>query len=480
MARNTRLSHWFSLIRTRMTLWIMSILVLGLLAFVVTTLLIAHQLLNNLNEKRLQQSINSLSIVLAQEPEFRSALVQSQFNAFSSSEVYLQYQDPRGKPIASSTNLGAKIFPLALLHPAIDTGRVEYIMVDHTSFYLYVQAIVVKGQIQGYLIAARTTSDADSESLIFTLMYSGVFVMLIVIAVLVWVLVRQTLRPLELLADNASHIAQVGDHALRLSVQGKPDEITSLAQTINGMLRSLEEAYQHILKVNDLQRRFLEDASHELRTPLTIMLSSLELMQKEQGSDPEFQTNALENMHIEVQRMARLTTRLLILARTDASAPFAREPLLIVDILSEASRQECSPTRKHTMNYQGIETLDDAVVFGNADYLKQVFLILLENACKYTPDGGIITVIGKRKEQELVITIADTGIGIAQNDMPRLFERFYRAHNARSEPGMGLGLSIALGIIEQHNGTIKVKSTLGEGSLFTITLPLLNEPTLIE
>jgi signal transduction histidine kinase len=101
-------------------------------------------------------------------------------------------------------------------------------------------------------------------------------------------------------------------------------------------------------------------------------------------------------------------------------------------------------------------------------------LILLENACKYTPDGGNVTVVGERKERELIITVADTGIGIAQEDLPRLFERFYRAQNARSESGMGLGLAIAQGIVEQHGGTIKVESTLGQGSRFIISLPLLN------
>jgi signal transduction histidine kinase len=158
---------------------------------------------------------------------------------------------------------------------------------------------------------------------------------------------------------------------------------------------------QDIGSKNDLQRRFLADASHELRTPLTIMLSSLELMKKEEGSDPEFQTNALENIYTEAQRMARLTTRLLLLARTDARAPFVRQPLLIVDIISEAYRQGCPSHRKITTQCQGLETLEDAVVSGNADYLKQVFLILLENACKYTPDGGQVTTLASNQGWDL-------------------------------------------------------------------------------
>ena len=203
------------------------------------------------------------------------------------------------------------------------------------------------------------------------------------------------------------------------------------------------------------------------------MLSSRELMKKEEGSDPEFQTNALENIHAEAERMARLTTRLLLLARTDASAPFVRQPLLIVDIISEAYRQGCPPDQKIIMECQGLEMLDDAVVSGNADYLKQVFLILLENACKYTPDDGQVTIIGKRKERELVVTIADTGIGIAQDDLPRLFERFYRVDKARSREmgGTGLGLAIVKHIMQRHEGTIWVESTPAHGSTFICEFP---------
>lgn len=479
MSKHNRLAHWFSLIRTRLTLWIIVILAVGLLAFIITTLTIARQLLNNLDAKHLQQNVTSLSAALAQEPQLSPTLVQGQLNAFSSSDTYLQYQDRQGQPIASSTNLGRNVFPLVQLRSAITTGHLASITFDHTPLVLYGQAVVAKGQVRGYLIAA-SPAESDSQSLIFTLMYSGVFIMLTLVALLVWLLVRKTLQPLERLAESASHIAQTRDHALRLHAEGRPDEINSLAQTINGMLESLEDAYQQVQNVNDLQRRFLADVSHELRTPLTIMLSSLELMKKEQGSDPEFQANAQENIRTEAERMARLVTRLLMLARTDASAPFTRTPLLIGDIISEAYRQGCPPDRNINLECQGLETLEDAVVSGSADYLKQVFLIVLENACKYTPDGGKVTVTGAIKEQQVTITITDTGIGIAEADLPRLFERFYRAANAHYQPGMGLGLSIAHSIIEQHEGMISVASTPGKGSSFTISLPLLNVDTLFQ
>ncbi len=472
MAVSTHASHWLSLIRTRLTLWIIIIMAIGLLAFIGTTLLIAQHLLTNLNEKRLVQNSNALSTALELEPEPSTAQMRNQLNAFSTDTLYLQYQNQQGKPIASSTNLDENVFPPVHPRPSLVTGHPFTLLVGNTSWYLYEKVIVVNGHVRGYLIGAST--GADSESAIFVLMYSGSFIMVVMIAVLVWQLVRQTLRPLEHLADAASQIALAGDHSLRVQVQKRPDEIASLAQTINGMLHALEEAYQHVQKVNDMQRHFLADASHELRTPLTIMLSSLELVKKEQGSDPEFQRNALENIQAEAQRMARLTTRLLLLARTDAHAPFVQEPLLIVDLLSEVCQQLCPANPAIMMEYQGLEALDDMVVSGNADYLKQVFLILLENAYKYTSEGGTITIQGERQAYTILISIADTGIGIEPEDLPRLFERFYRSKNARRASGMGLGLPIAHGLVELHGGTIEVQSVLGQGSCFTISLPVLN------
>jgi two-component system OmpR family sensor kinase len=464
----------FSLIRTRLTLWIVTIFVVGMLTFVLTTLVVANTLLQRQNEVRLQQTVLSLSTALAQEPDVNLSAVHSELDAFGTPENYLQYQNQQGVPIASSSNMGRLVLPLSQLRPAITANRVDVLVFHTTSFFMYGHAVVTKGQIQGYVLGAHTVTDPETLNLVFTLLFMGGGVTLLVITLLVWLLVRRMLRPLEHLAVSASDIARTSDHALRVQARERPDEINSLAQTMNGMLNSLEGAYRDVQNVNDLQRRFLADVSHELRTPLTIMLSSLDLMKKERGGDPEFQANALENIHAEAERMARLVTRLLMLARTDASTPFAREPLLISDIIGEAYRQGCSANRTIRMECQGLESLEDAVVSGNADYLKQVLLIVLENACKYTPDGGKVTIRGEMREQHLAITIADTGIGIDQADLPRLFERFYRAKNARSQPGMGLGLSIARGIIEQHSGTISVKSTPGRGSDFIISLPLLN------
>jgi two-component system, OmpR family, sensor kinase len=222
------------------------------------------------------------------------------------------------------------------------------------------------------------------------------------------------------------------------------------------------------------------DVSHELRTPLTILLSSLDLLKKEGGTDLDFQASALENIRVETERMARMVTQLLILARTDASAAMAREPLLVVDIVADVCRQERPADGKPSLEHRGLELLEDAVVLGNADYLKQLFLILLENAFKYTSEGGKVEVIGVLNEDTVAIMVTDTGIGIAESDLLRVFDRFYRAENARFRSGIGLGLSIAQGITEQHGGKITVESTLGQGSRFTVILPLLNPGDMVD
>jgi signal transduction histidine kinase len=170
-----------------------------------------------------------------------------------------------------------------------------------------------------------------------------------------------------------------------------------------------------------------------------------------------------------------MVTQLLILARSDATVTAAHEPVLIADIMADICRQRHPTEGEASMECWGLESLEGALIWGNADYLKQLFLILLDNAFKYTPAEGKIEVMASLHERTVAITVADTGMGIAQSDLPRVFDRFYRAENAHFRSGAGLGLAIAQRIIEQHSGKIEVESELGQGSRFTVALPVLNQ-----
>jgi signal transduction histidine kinase len=159
------------------------------------------------------------------------------------------------------------------------------------------------------------------------------------------------------------------------------------------------------------------------------------------------------------------------MARSDRDAAAAREPIFIAEVVADACGQCAVKGEGVTLESADLDSVSDAVVEGNADYLKQLFLILLDNALKYSPDGGAVRVSGGTDDTTVSIRVADAGIGIPPEDLERIFDRFYRGSNARSTEGTGLGLAIARHITEQHRGSITVDSQPGRGSRFTVTLP---------
>jgi signal transduction histidine kinase len=462
-------------IRTRLTLQFIFIMIGILVVFSVTILVSTGYSLKTNIEGQMHETAIQISEGLSARPGGFDHASQQELDRFAPLETSVEVQDTHGAALVNSSNWQDRNVPPSLIQNLIVTDQVQQASVHNREIYLYRHAVYLHNRLQGYVLLVSSAEISKlALGLLGRLLFPGVLLYIGLGGLLVWLLVRRATRPLEHLAATASQIAEASDHSLRLQPEGPRDEINRLAHTINGMLQSLEEAYRQVQAVNELQRHFLADVSHELRTPLTIMLSSLDLLKKEGGTDPDFQASALENIRVETERMARMVTQLLILARTDASATMAREPLLVVDSVADVCRQERPADGKLSLECRGLELLEYAVVLGNADYLKQLFLILLENAFKYTPEGGKVEVIGALTEDSVAITVADTGIGIAESDLPRVFDRFYRAENARFCSGMGLGLSIAQSIAEQHGGKITVASTVGQGSHFTVILPLLN------
>ncbi|GHO54451.1 sensor histidine kinase [Ktedonobacter robiniae] len=453
-------------IRTRLTLQFILTMAGILSIFSVTILLVTDIHPDTDITTGMQESAVEITNQIVQRPGGLYAVSRQELDALAPSDIAVQVQDQNGKELASSTSWTAWNLPTRDQTAQGTRGNTRVMN-------LYRHAVIVGGHVQGYILIAQSANIPTKRSLLGVLIIAAL-INTVLGGLLVWLLVRRATRPLEHLAATASEIAEVSDHSLRLQPEGPRDEINRLAHTINGMLQSLEDGYQQVQAVNELQRQFLADISHELRTPLTIMLSSLDLLKKEGGTDPDFQASALENIRLEAERMARMVTQLLILARTDASATMTREPLLVVDIVDEAYRKAQPADSKLSLECHELDLLEDAVVLGNADYLKQLFLILLENAFKYTPAGGKVIVSGSLNEDTVAITVADTGIGITESDLALVFHRFYRAENARFRSGMGLGLSIAQSIVEQHGGKITLASTVGRGSRFTVLLPLLN------
>jgi len=269
------------------------------------------------------------------------------------------------------------------------------------------------------------------------------------------------------MAAAAEEIGRTQDLSRRLPQHGPDDEVGRLTKSFNHMLRQLQDAYSRLQGALAAQRRFVADASHELRTPLTTIRSNAGLMLKREDITAEDRHAALQDIADESERMSRLVQDLLMLARADAGYHLDRTPLdlrpIVQDVLRQA--QTVHPTRAFELN-DGVA----ASITGNPDALKQLLWILVDNAVKFTPEGGHVRV-GLASENGVVgLTVADEGPGIPEAERERIFERFFQADPARSSGGSGLGLAIAQWIVSEHGG--KISAHNGEhGAVFEVRLP---------
>jgi signal transduction histidine kinase len=277
-----------------------------------------------------------------------------------------------------------------------------------------------------------------------------------------WLLARRALSPVAALTAGA--IAQSRTFSRRATDGGDRDELDRLSSTFNEILGGQEEAYQ-------AQQRFVAAVSHELRTPLTVVQANLELLQHgAPRMSEEERTEAVGEAFTEATRMARLVADLLTLARADAGVPLRRQPVELDRVLLDVVGEVRHLGRGQRLEVTAFETV---VVQGDADRLKQLLLILVDNATKYTAAGGRVTVSLQLVGGVAVFIVGDSGVGISPEEMPRVFERFYRADQARSRDagGTGLGLSIARWIAEEHGGTVELVSAPGTGTTATVRLP---------
>lgn len=280
-----------------------------------------------------------------------------------------------------------------------------------------------------------------------------------------WLLAGRALRPVATLTETARAIARSRGFGRRVPVGTPRDELGRLAATFNEMLASLEHAYQ-------AEQRFVADASHELRAPLTAIQANLELLQRQPDMTPADRREAVGEAGRETHRLARLVADLLALARADAGVSLRRQPVeldrVVLDAFGEA---------RHLAQGQRIalDGLEPVLVQGDPDRLKQLVLILLDNAVKYTPPDGGVTLGLRRDAARAQVRVCDTGIGIPPEDLPHVFDRFYRADPARTRDpgGSGLGLPIARWIAEQHGGAVMLSSAVGRGTTATVDLPAL-------
>jgi two-component system, OmpR family, heavy metal sensor histidine kinase CusS len=277
---------------------------------------------------------------------------------------------------------------------------------------------------------------------------------------------RRALAPVDQITRAARSIG-AHDLSQRLTVPRTSDELERLAGTLNEMLARLEAAFQRITQ-------FTADASHELRTPVSVMRTNAEIALRKPRSESEYR-ETLSRILDESEKVSRMIEQLLLLARADSASgalPMTRSDL--VEALESACREARVLAEAKRLEFT--ESLPSAPLWvqGDPASLERLFMILLDNAVKYTASGGQIEVRLGSDDGFAVAEVRDTGTGIASEDIGRVFDRFYRADRARSRESGGTGLGLAIGkwIAEVHHGEIRVASSLGKGSTFSVRLPL--------
>jgi two-component system OmpR family sensor kinase len=282
-------------------------------------------------------------------------------------------------------------------------------------------------------------------------------------------LANQALSPVDRITSAAERIAK-GDLAERVPVPEKMDEIGRLAATFNHMISRLQAAFER-------QKQFTSDASHELRTPLAVMRGEIEITLRRDRPPDEYKRVLTSNLE-EILRLTRLIEDLLMLARGDSGQVELRCEPMDLGKLCQQMTEYITPLaaqREQILTYNSAKA--EVIVNADMQRIKQLLLNLLDNAIKYTEPGGKITLSLMTEDKQAVITVSDTGRGIPNEDLPHIFERFFRRSaktSDRSASGFGLGLSIVKWIVDSHGGKIETKSQTGKGTDFIVKLPLSN------
>jgi heavy metal sensor kinase len=454
----------------RLTLWYLSIFAAAQLFFGLTMWIALHHHLYGIADKALMAQVDDVANLLReQKPKNRNVpkLQEEVSEAYvgEHSGDYLQIYDQDSNWIFRSTFLEQnQIPPIA---PSLVKNRsLENIVLAHRPFRLITQRIDVNGR--AYTVQTALPIDEIVATLsIFqrNLLMLAPLVLLAAAGVGYWIS-RKALSPVDAITRTARTISGTNLTA-RLDKLGTGDELQRLSDTLNEMLGRIEAAFLRVTQ-------FTADASHELRTPISLIRTEAEIALRKSRTNTEYR-EALQQILMAAERTSSLVEELLTLARADAgreSLYFA--PLNLSAIMNEISSEWRPLVEARSLEYRENIVEAETIVLADPTAIRRLLFILLDNAVKYTHSPGVIEIRFESCANYALVAVKDTGIGIAEHDQTRIFERFYRVDKARSRSvgGAGIGLAIADWIVRQHRGTIKVQSSVGNGTTFYIELPL--------
>jgi two-component system OmpR family sensor kinase len=382
-----------------------------------------------------------------------------------SADVYIQLWGRDKRLLASSENAQGIIQPIDSAGLLSSRPVFHDVTLNKQRLRVLTAPLTASNRFIGNLqVGTRLTMLDAAQNILLIILISGAVVSMLVAGLAGWFSTRQALFPLEAVTQTALQITRADDLSRRIPYKGSPDdEVGQLINAFNLTLSRLENLFHS-------QRRFLADVGHELRTPLTVIRGNVDLMRRMDCTDDE----SMDSIQNEVDRLTRLVGDLLLLAQAESGKlPIAHRTVELDTLLLNVMHEMRILAHERKMK---LGEIDQVLVCGDNDRLKQVMVNLIGNAIKYTPKGGEILVGLGKVENRARLTVSDDGPGIPVEDLPHIFERFYRGEKSRTRSkdgkGFGLGLSIAYWIVRNHGGQIDVSLREPHGTTFCVWLPL--------
>lgn len=386
---------------------------------------------------------------------------------WASPTSFIEVDDLRGYPLAKSFNMGG----IASFGPPQITPRTPFALREITSGgrrFLVYSALLASGN-RGLIVQVGEPLDQLYRAFDRTRASIVVILLIAVVAValLSFALASQMTGPINDLAQAMAGIGSEGLHR-RLRWKGRKDEIGRLAQAFDDLLARLEEAFAR-------ERRFISDASHELKTPLTSINANAQMLVRWGDRDETIRKESLQTIVNESSALAEMVNGMLTLAKADSGDAIPKEPLSLASIAAEAVSATSGRANDKDLALQLEAPEQSPIVEGDPALLRQMITNLVDNAIKFTERGGV-TVRVKRDDTAATVEVQDTGPGIDAEELPLVFDRFYRADKSRTRDtgGTGLGLAIVRSIVRVHHGTVEALRPAQGGTLIRVRLPLIH------
>jgi two-component system heavy metal sensor histidine kinase CusS len=453
-------------VRWKLTLWYGGVLAVVLAVSGTTVFLtMRHQLLERIDQGLAEELADVLyEVKRADDPKALRRWLDRRFARHEGFDF--QVTGPKGEKFFSSDRLEDKTLPVPVSAPAPEAPLYESLPIGESGRWriVSVRARGPDGPLTVQVARSLSAYDHEMQELLFVFLLTTPLTLLVTVGG-GYFLARRALAPVQRMTQTANRITadRLGE---RIAVDDPDDELGALAQTLNRMIERLGRSFTEM-------QRFTADAAHELRTPLAVIRNEAEVALRSPRTAAEY-SRVLENLLEETNRLSHLADQLLFLCRQDAGLlPTGREAVAVDDLLREVvgNMQLVAGEKGVTLS---LEENPPCRLPGDRGQLRRVFYNLLDNAIKYTGASGQVTVGSQVADGRLSVVVADTGVGIAPEHLPRVFDRFYRVDPSRAADGegAGLGLSICQSIVKALGGSIRLESTAGQGTKVQVELPM--------